>query len=427
MNVTDLRGILTYIPQFREKTFVIAMDGIIAAHENFTNIVLDLAVLRSLNIKLILVHGISHQLKQIAQATGTTISNADGTGITDATTLDLAITAANRLTHEILEGLASSDLRAANTNAVIAHPLGIISGVDHQYTGKVERIDLEYITTLLDKGIIPVLPPLGFDGDGRTFRVNSDSVALSVAESLKATKIIFLTEHNGLYKQDKLITQMSIAEAEEYAKKYKNEIPQALVSKLDHSIRACRNGVSRSHIINGRVDEALLSEIFSAEGVGTMIYANEYAAIRRALKKDIRSILSLVRESVQAEELIKRSKQDILQKISDYYVYEIDRNIVGCVALHPYPNDNKAEMACLYVSRSHENQGIGKKLMLFVENLARERGYKQIFALSTQAFNYFQQKGGYLEATPDILPEARREKYDSSKRNSKVLVKNLTS
>ncbi len=426
MNVTDLRGILTYIPQFREKTFVIAMDGIIAAHENFTNLVLDLAVLRSLNIKLVLVHGISHQLKQIAQQNSITISNADGTGITDAATLDLALTTANRLTHEILEGLASTDLRASTTNAVIAHPLGIISGIDHQFTGKVERIDLEFLLTLLDKGIIPILPPLGFDGDGRTFRVNSDSIAQAVAQSLKATKLIYLTEHYGLYKQDKLITQMSVAEAEEYARKQKNEIPPPLISKLDHCIRACRNGVNRSHIINGRVDEALLSEVFSADGVGTMIYANEYAAIRRALKKDTRSILNLVRESVQAEELVKRTRQEILQKISDYYVYEIDRNIVGCVALHPYPNENIAEMACLYVSRHHENQGIGKKLMLFVENIARERGYKKIYALSTQAFNYFQQKGGYQEATPDILPEARREKYESSKRNSKVLVKSLT-
>ncbi len=426
MNVTDLRGILTYIPQFREKTFVIAMDGIIAAHENFTNLVLDLAVLRSLNIKLVLVHGISHQLKQIAQQNSITLSNADGTGITDAVTLDLALTTANRLTHEILEGLASTDLRASTTNAVIAHPLGIISGIDHQFTGKVERIDLEFLLTLLDKGIIPILPPLGFDGDGRTFRVNSDSIAQAVAQSLKATKLIYLTEYYGLYKQNKLITQMSVAEAEEYARKQKNEIPPPLISKLDHCIRACLNGVNRSHIINGRVDEALLSEVFSADGVGTMIYANEYAAIRRALKKDTRSILNLVRESVQAEELVKRTRQEILQKISDYYVYEIDRNIVGCVALHPYPNENIAEMACLYVSRHHENQGIGKKLMLFVENIARERGYKKIYALSTQAFNYFQQKGGYQEATPDILPEARREKYESSKRNSKVLVKSLT-
>jgi amino-acid N-acetyltransferase len=426
MNVTDLRGILTYIPQFREKTFVIAMDGIIAAHENFTNLVLDLAVLRSLNIKLVLVHGISHQLKQLAQDNSIAISNADGTGITDAATLDLALTAANRLTHEILEGLASADLRASNTNAVTAHPLGIIGGIDQKFTGKVEKIDLDFLTTLLDKGIIPVLPPLGFDGDGRTFRVNSDSIAETLAENLKATKLIYLTEHYGLYRQDKLITQMSIAEAEDYARKQKSDIPLPLVSKLDHCIRACRNGVSRSHIINGRVDEALLSEVFSAEGVGTMIYANEYAAIRRALKKDTRSILSLVRESVQAEELVKRTRQEIQQKISDYFVYEIDRNIVGCVALHPYPNEGKAEMACLYVSRTHENQGIGRKLMLFAENTARERGYKQIYALSTQAFNYFQQKGGYQEATPDILPEARREKYDSSKRNSKVLVKSLT-
>jgi amino-acid N-acetyltransferase len=200
----------------------------------------------------------------------------------------------------------------------------------------------------------------------------------------------------------------------------------ALLSKVEHAIKACKNGVSRAHLIDGRLDEALLGEVFSKVGVGTMIHASEYTAIRRALKKDVRQILGLIKESVQAEELVKRTRQSILSQIGDYYVFEIDRSIAGCVALHTYPGSGKAEMACLYVSRAYENQGVGRKLMLFAEETAREKGMQHLFALSTQAFNFFQQKGGFREVTTDFLPPERREKYEHSGRNSKILTKSLT-
>src|SRR6476620_4250460 len=165
-----MRGILQYIPQFREKAFILSVDGAIVTSENFANILLDIAVLRSLNIRVVLVHGAAAQIKALAAEKKVTPSNLDGSGITDDATLKLALTAANRLTHEILEGLSANDLRAASTNAIIAHPLGIIQGVDHLFTGKVQRVDAELLQTLLDRGIVPVLPPLGFDGDGKTYR-----------------------------------------------------------------------------------------------------------------------------------------------------------------------------------------------------------------------------------------------------------------
>jgi len=178
---TDLRGILQYIPQFREKTFVLAIDGAIVTDENFATLLLDVAVLRSLSIRVVLVHGASAQIKLLADGQNISASNLDGAGITDAATLQLALNAANRLTHEILEGLSANDLRAVCPNVIIAHPLGIIQGVDHLFTGKVEKVDVEMLQTLLTQGMIPVIPPLGFDGDGRTYRVNSDGVALAVA------------------------------------------------------------------------------------------------------------------------------------------------------------------------------------------------------------------------------------------------------
>ena len=425
MKPTDLRGILQYIPQFREKTFVLAIDGAIVTDENFATLLLDVAVLRSLNIRVVLVHGASAQIKLLGEEQKVKPSDMDGAGITDADTLKLALTAANRLTHEILEGLSANDLRAASTNVIIAHPMGIILGVDHQFTGKVERVDTELLTSLLAQGVVPVIPPLGFDGDGKTYRVNSDGVALAVADALKAIKLIFITARDGLIYNGQLIRQLLVAELEKLLAANSAGFAPEILSKAQHAAAACKAGVPRVHVINGTVDEGLLAEVFSNDGIGTLIYANEYQQIRPAKKKDIRAIQMLTKTAVESDELVKRTRAVIEKNLADYFIFEIDKNPVACVALHVYPEQKKGELACLYVSASHENQGIGRKLIQFVENKAKEMNLGELLTLSTQAFTYFQSKGGFAEGTPDDLPPVRREKYDQSGRNSKVLVKKL--
>ena len=426
MKPTDLRGILQYIPQFREKTFVLAIDGAIVTDENFATLLLDVAVLRSLNIRVVLVHGASAQIKLLSEEQKIPASNFDGAGITDAATLQLALNAANRLTHEILEGLSANDLRAVCPNVIIAHPLGIIGGVDHQFTGKVEKVDVEMLQTLLTQGMIPVIPPLGFDGDGKTYRVNSDGVAVAVAEALKATKLIFITAADGILVQGRLIRQMLVADLESVIAMQKNDIAPELLSKALHAVTACKAGIPRVHVINGKVDEGLLAEVFSNEGIGTLIYANEYQQIRRAMKKDVRAIQLLTKAAVESAELMRRTRPMIEKNLADYFIFEIDKNPVACVALHVFPDQKKGELACLYVNPLHENRGIGRKLIQFIENKAKEMNLDELLTLSTQAFTYFQSKGGFAEGTPDDLPPARREKYDQSGRNSKVLVKKLT-
>jgi amino-acid N-acetyltransferase len=422
---TDLRGILQYIPQFREKTFVLAIDGAIVTDENFATLLLDVAVLRSLNIRVVLVHGASAQIKLLSEEQKIPASNFDGAGITDAATLQLALNAANRLTHEILEGLSANDLRAVCPNVIIAHPLGIIGGVDHQFTGKVEKVDVEMLQTLLTQGMILVIPPLGFDGDGKTYRVNSDGVAVAVAEALKATKLIFITAADGILVQGRLIRQMLVADLESVIAMQKNDIAPELLSKALHAVTACKAGIPRVHVINGKVDEGLLAEVFSNEGIGTLIYANEYQQIRRAMKKDVRAIQLLTKAAVESAELMRRTRPMIEKNLADYFIFEIDKNPVACVALHVFPEQKKGELACLYVNPMHENRGIGRKLIQFIENKAKEMNLDELLTLSTQAFTYFQSKGGFAEGTPDDLPPARREKYDQSGRNSKVLVKKL--
>jgi amino-acid N-acetyltransferase len=433
LRLTDLREILRYVPRFRDRLFVIALDGAVVESDNFRNLLLDIALLRSLRIGVALVHGAAHQVRRLAEMTGQTPSNLDGSGITDADTLQLALTAANRVSHELLEGLSATDLRGACGNALVAHPAGIIRGVDHQFTGRVERVDVGLLQALLANDIVPVIPPVGCDGEGHSYRLNSDAVAVEVARALQAVKLIYLTTSEGIRLPPAdgegtpdVLRQLSVEEAEEVARKYRGDIPAPLLSKLEQAVRATRGGVERVHIIDGRVEEGLLAEVFSNEGIGTLIYTNEYQAIRKAQKRDARAIFQLIQAGMASDELVQRSFADIERQIGEFYVFEVDRSPVACAALHFYPEHGQAELACVCVSPRFENQGIGARLMQFAENQARAGGAAQLFCLSTQAFNYFQQKGGYTQGTPDDLPPARRERYDQSGRRSLVLTKRLT-
>jgi amino-acid N-acetyltransferase len=423
---TDLRGILQYVPQFREKTFILAIDGAMVTDDNFATLLLDVALLWSLNIRVVLVHGASAQIRTLAGDHQVNASDFDGMGVTDAATLDLALTASNRLTHEILEGLSANALRGATTNVITAHPAGIIHGVDQLFTGKVERVDTDLLQSLLNQGVVPVIPPLGFDSDGRTYRVNAGGVAVAVAEQLKAVKLILVGTNEGLIHRGKVIRQMLVSELSKLVQTDAAGFAPDMLSKAQHAAAACQAGVPRAHVINGTLDEGLLGEVFSNHGLGTLIHANEYEHIRPARKKDVRAIQLLTKQAVEAEELVKRTRTTIEKSLGDYYIFEIDKNPVACVALHVYPDQNKGELACLYVAASHENQGIGRKLIQFVESKARELDLAELLALSTQAFTYFQSKAGFIEGTPDDLPPARLEKYEQSGRNSKVLRKQLT-
>jgi amino-acid N-acetyltransferase len=434
LHLTDLREILRYVPRFRDRVFVIALDGAVVEDENFRNLLLDIALLRSLRIGVVLVHGAAHQIRRLAEQTGQTPSNLDGSGVTDAATLQLALNAATRVSHELIEGLSATDLRGACGNALVAHPAGILQGVDYQHTGRVERVDTVLLRALLEHDIVPVVPPLGCDGEGNSYRLNSDTVAVEVARALQAVKLVYLTTHPGIPQQTAKVAeepparihkQLSIDEAEHVLKHRRAELPPPLLSKLEQGVRAARGGVPRVHLIDGRVEEGLLAEVFSNEGIGTLIYANEYQAIRRAHKKDARAIRALIQTSVENEELVRRSRAEIERQADDFFVFEVDRNPVACAALHIFPDDNKAELACVCVDPRYENQGIGAKLMQYSEAQARALGVAELFCLSTQAFNYFQQKGGFSPGTPDDLPPTRRERYDRSGRRSLVLVKKL--
>ncbi len=423
---TDLRGILQYVPRFRGQIFVIAIDGAIVADENFSNLLVDIAVLRSLAIKVVLVHGIGLQIQELSVMRNIPITNTDGTGVTDAATLDLAIRASSRVSHALVEGLTQNSLKCATTNAVRALPTGIIKGIDQQFTGKVERIDKDFLGALIEQQIVPVLSPIGFGPDGRSLRVNSDLLAAELAEALHATKIIYLGPQLGLEIDGKLRREISVDAVKTILADDPTRIADAGRSKAEHAVKAIETGTPRVHILDGRVFDGLLNEIFSNDGVGSLVYGNDYQQIRQARKGDVRLIYNLTRSAVRREELIHRTQQAIEKNIDQFFVFEIDENIIAVVTLYFYPDKPQlAEVGSLYVMPFYHNRGIGKKMVEYACLQAKARGAKQVIALSTQSFGFFTNVLAFEETTKEILPEARLKLYDESGRNAKVLVKQL--
>ena len=421
---TDLRGILKYVPRFQDQIFVLAIDGAIVADENLPNLLVDIAVLRSLAIKVVLVHGIGQQIQELSKLRQVPITNSDGTGITDSATLDLAVRASARVSHVILEGLTQNSLKAAITNSVRALPIGILRGIDQQFTGKVERIDKDLLLQLLNAGVVPILQPIGFGPDGRSLRVNSDLLASEVAEALHASKIIYLNDQPGLLIDGKLKREIPINALRAILKDKPERIADPIRSKATHAVKAIENGIPRVHLLDGQIMDGLLNEIFSSEGVGSLIYGNDYQQIRQATRRDVRVIYNLTRAAVKREELIHRTQQAIEKNIDQFFVFEIDENIIACVTLYFYPDKPQlAEVGSLYVMPFYQNRGIGKKMVDYACLQAKERGATTIVALSTQSFGFFSGTCGFEETDKSILPEARLKLYDESGRNPRVLVK----
>ena len=425
MKYDDIRGILRYVPQFRGQTFIVLIDSGIIEHENMANVMLDLAVLHSLSIKLVVVFGARHQITELAQRRNIALSNADATGLTDEPTLDVALDAISRLTTDLMQQLTVVGLRAGVANAIAAHPAGVIRGRDLGSTGTIDRVDAQSLKLFIGDGMVPIIPPLGYEKQGRVLRINSAATAVEVAIALRASKLLFVGPGAIEDASGTRIRQLSVDEAKALAASSSEAADSLKHVQIRHAARACEGGVPRAHFLDGRTDDALLGELFSIEGVGTMIYADAYQQIRPARKGDIPGIIGLVRRAVDDEEIVARSKQEIRERLGDYFVLEVDGQLVGTVMVRPYPEEKLAELGFLYIRRSHEGMGYGRKLVKFAEKRARELGAKILFALSTQAYNYFGNQLGFLPAQEDLLPPNRLAKLQKSGRNSRLMARVL--
>lgn len=403
MEFGDLRGILHYVPQFRNKLFVIKIDGSVVHSDNFSNVVLDLAVLNSLKINFIIVHdSLNRECKPTSEEQ-----------------LELGLNESSKLTNILMRELTAVGLKVATVNAVIARGKGVIEGVDYPHDGKVEKIDEPSLSALLDKGIVPIVPSIGFDTLGSNFMLDSDSLAFSVGLSMGASKVIMLVEPKILNQTDK--NEYSVTEATKLAQN--EDISGSRLSEiLLTAANSFSKAIDRVHILNGFSDYAILAELFSNEGVGIMIHRDPYGLIRSADEGDVSEVISIIQSAILEDELLPRSLSELNSIIKDFYVLEIDGNVVGTVAIHII--DDLAELACLFVKKSHEGVGYGKRLVSHAVETAKKKGMSKIFALSTQAAGFFE-KMKWEKSDALILPDQRRKKLMESGRNSKVFFSQL--
>jgi amino-acid N-acetyltransferase len=422
---TDLRGILKYVPLFRNEVFVVALDGLMVADESFYNLARDIAVLRSLSIDVVLVHGIGYQLQQLTAQEGMGVTDLDGLGPVDEGTLALALQGTAEASHRIFRELSQAGLKYACANAVRATEAGVIRGVDQGFRGKVDKIDLPLVQHLLKDGIVPVFSPIAFTAEGTTLRINAELLATDLAIGLEASKVIYVSPQAGLTVNGRFECNVPVEEIRTVLEKDPGAIDEDGRYKAEQAVRAIEAGVPRAHIIDGRIYDGLVTEIFSKIGIGTMIHGNAYRQIRRAQTRDLTSIHNILKLAVRDDVLRPRSRQSIEREISRFYVYEIDDSLVGCFSLHPYEASDAIELATVAVRPGYENRGIGRRLVEYACIEAAREGAARLFVLSTQSFSFFKRICRFEEGTVDHLPEARRRSLEKSGRNSRILVTTL--
>jgi amino-acid N-acetyltransferase len=432
------RAVAPHIHAYHGKTFVVAIAGELIEAGKLSSFAQDLSILHAMGIKLVLVHGFRPQVNEQLRSKGHASRFSHGMRITDAVALDSAQEAAGQLRFEIeaafSQGLpntpmANAIVRVVSGNFLTARPVGIVDGVDFIHSGVVRKVDAAAIRSAIDTGAMVLLSPFGFSPTGEAFNLTMEDVATSTAIALQADKLLFVTEIDGIHEipsdaQTPIDTELALADAERLLSSLPSPTqPTDTAFYLQHCVKACRGGVERSHILPFAVDGALLMEVFTHDGIGTMVIDEKLESLREATADDIGGILQLIEPFERDGTLVKRDRTEIERDIGHYTVIEHDGVIFGCAALYPYPEARTAELAALTVSPDVQSQGDGERILKRVEQRARAMGLDTLFVLTTRTMHWFI-KRGFAQADADWLPEARKRKYNWDRR-SQVLVKKL--
>ncbi len=435
------RSVAPYIHKFRNQTFVVGVCGEAIAAGKLPNLAQDLALIQSMGVRVVLVHGFRPQVNEQLLAKGHTPRYSAGVRITDMVALDCAQEAAGQLRYEIeaafSQGLpntpmAGSTVRVISGNFLTARPVGIVDGVDFQHSGVVRKIDTSGITRSLDMGALVLMSPFGFSPTGEAFNLTMEEVATSVATALQADKMIFVTEIAGIptdvsrpvAEDNPIDTELPLVNAEHLLA----SLPQAnhptdIGFYLQHCVKACKGGVERSHIIPFAVDGSILLEVYVHDGIGTMVVDEKLESLREATSDDVGGILQLIEPFEKDGTLVKRSRTEIERDVGLYTVIEHDGVIFACAALYAYPEAKTGEMAALTVSPQVQSQGDGERVLKRIEQRAKIAGLDSIFVLSTRTVHWFL-KRGFVLVDAECLPDARKRKYNWD-RKSQVLLKKI--
>ena len=425
-----IREVFNYSHRFRGSVFVIKIDYQIIDHPLFPALVKDLALLHQTGIRMIIIPGAKARIEEVLTRYGIKTKTVDGVRISTEESIPFIKMAAFDISNRIMTMLAGHKVNAVIGNWVRARSMGVIKGLDYQQTGVVEKINVPLVEKILEEDFIPVFPCIGWNSLGKPYNISSNELAAVVSIGLHARKLFFVTAHPGLMDRgnelpkgshvspDGRISRLSVEAARDLRDSDKRT-DDPVYEYIDLACRAAEGGVDRVHIVNGTIDGVILKEIFSSLGYGMMIHGNIYDSIRPMKSRDISDVLRLMEPLVQKEILIRRTESQLKERMDDYVVYEMDDSIHGCGALAGFP-DGMAEIAGIAVDQSFSHLGIGQKLVDFLITSAREKGYRKVFALTTQSLDWFQ-KLGFKEGSITDIPEGKRDAYDTA-RKSKILI-----
>ncbi|MGX5221317.1 MULTISPECIES: amino-acid N-acetyltransferase [Pseudomonas] len=428
--VNWLRHASPYINAHRDCTFVVMLPGDGVAHANFGNIVHDLVLLHSLGVRLVLVHGSRPQIEARLNARGLTPHFHRDLRITDSPTLECVIDAVGQLRIAI-EARLSMDmaaspmqgarLRIASGNFVTARPIGVVDGVDYHHTGEVRRIDRKGIGRLLDERSIVLLSSLGYSPTGEIFNLACEDVATRAAIDLSADKLILYSPEQGLLDEDgKLVRELLPQQVPAYVQRLGSNYQAEL---LDAAAQACRDGVRRTHIVSYIEDGALLNELFTRTGNGTLVAQEQFESIREATIEDVGGLIELISPLEDQGILVRRSREVLEREIEQFSIVEREGLIIACAALYPIADSDYGELACLAVNPAYRHGGRGDELLERIEERARALGLKNLMVLTTRTAHWFRERG-FSPSGVERLPAARASLYNFQ-RNSKVFEKPL--
>ena len=427
------RSATPFIHEFGGGTIVIAFGGEVLSDGELMQLAHDINVLVSLEVRVVLVHGTRPQIEDQLKQHGVTPRYAEGRRITDDAALK-CVKEANGIVRMEIEAtlstelanspMAGADIRVSSGNFITARPFGVHNGVDFMHTGQVRKVDVEGITRRLDDHEVVLISPIGFSPTGDIFNCTLEDVATSVAIALKADKLIFLTEAMGATDtKGKLLGELTALQAQELLAAAASTLSDDVRYYLPCTIRAVRDGVKRAHLISRHIDGALLMELFTHHGIGTMIALESPDKLRDAKREDVDGILAIIDPLVAQGVLVKRDRALIESEIDRFVVLEQNEEIIGCAALYPFPHDKSVELACLAVNPFYRDGGRGERILGFAEKRAKEKGFKTLFVLSTQTTQWFVERG-FVESDILKLPAEKQALYNYQRR-SKIYSKPL--
>jgi len=424
-----------YIHAYRGKTFVILFGGEAVEHAGFAHLIHDIALLSSLGVRIVLVHGARSQIEKQLRALNISSKFANGLRVTlneNMSAIEQAVgQVRTRVEAQLSMGLpntpmADASIRVVSGNFITAQPYGIHNGVDFCQTGNVRNVDATAINQHLQNNNVALISPIGYSPTGEVFNLRAEDVATETAIALNADKLIFVMENNGVTnKQGGLLQQLDLPRAENWLKNHgtNNDSDNETQTHLSNAAHACRGGVQRVHLISRQIDGALLLELYTRDGIGTLVTADNYEGLRTAAIDDIGGILELISPLENSGVLVKRSREQLELDITDFTVIERDGMIIACAALFLFPKEEAAELACLAVHQDYQTQGRGDDLLQHIEWQARKKRMKRIFTLTTQTMHWFVERG-FSECSADDLPIKKQSLYNYQ-RNSKVFCKHL--